>query len=52
MNLKSASTEELEQELQRREMFQAELQRRIYEGELEVTDGDDIHDDPRSWRHQ
>lgn len=36
----------------RRELLQAEIQRRIFAGELEATDGDDIHDDPRSWRHQ
>lgn len=47
----SFSTDELERELSRRELVQQEIQRRIYAGELEVTDGDDIHDQPGSWRN-
>lgn len=42
MNLDEISTEELESELLRRELVQRELQRRIWEGELEVTDGDSV----------
>lgn len=39
-NLSNFSTDEIEQELARRQSVREELQRRIYSGELEATDGD------------
>lgn len=52
MNIEDMTDEEIEQEQLRRHLARKEIQRQIWTGEREVTDGDDIHDDPRSWRHQ
>lgn len=42
MNISDFSTEDLEREIERRELVQAEFQRRIYCGEIEATDADGI----------
>lgn len=52
MDLSEYSDDELAAELLRRRLVQEEIQRQIWTGEREVTDGDSIHDDPRSWKHQ
>ena len=41
-HIEEFSVEELERELLRRQLIQDELQRRIYCGELEATDGDRV----------